>query len=75
MKRTSVAFWVAMLCSLCLLVNTRTVMAFKTGYLHTTYPDQNPVTPDGKWTNDTEWNDGLQDNISANAVFKKQISS
>ncbi|MGF3521561.1 MAG: hypothetical protein ACQXXJ_00500 [Candidatus Bathyarchaeia archaeon] len=45
-------------------------MAAEPGYSHMVYSQQTAVTIDGKWTTNTEWVDGLQTSITANAVFR-----
>jgi len=68
-KRLFVFFGVFVFCSL-LLINAVVVMAAEPGYTHMVYSQQNAVTFDGKWTSATEWTDGLQTSITANAVFR-----
>jgi hypothetical protein len=55
-KAISIGFILAMLCIL-LPVFTASVHAAAAGYTHTTYFLANPVTMDGKWTDNNEWTD------------------
>ena len=58
MKRAiSVVFTIATLCSLFLPAITAPANAAAAGYSHTTYSLANPVTLDGKWTDNSEWAD------------------
>ena len=79
MKKTFVAFWIFVLCSLCLLINTATTNAAYAGYTHTTYFLANPVTLDGQWTGtgNTEWADTLSTsfgNTSTQSIFRSKWS-
>ena len=76
MKRAFlVAFCILLLCGLLLAMNAGTVIAAYAGYTTSSYQAAAAPTYDGVWTTSTEWNDGAQSTISANAVFRNKWSA
>ena len=69
MKRiSSIALSVIMLCSLLLLVNVGTTMAYLSNYSYEEFSGL-PITFDGKWTSSSEWTIAPWQTISATAKF------
>jgi hypothetical protein len=78
MKRVVlVVFFIVALCSLCLVINTGTVSAYKAGYSVDDYVATITPTMDGKWTTTDEWTDAQEVHLegSLNAIFRLKYVS
>ncbi len=69
-----IAVCMIVLCSVLLIVNVGTVLAYNDSYAFMEYTTQvNPVTVDGRWTTADEWHDGPVMNVGPNPNMGKFV--
>ncbi len=76
-RKLAVAFCIITLFSLCLIVNTGNVKAYKEGYTVDDFTAVTVPTMDGQWTAPDEWVDSVEKQLdgSLNAVFRLKYNA